>query len=151
MNQNAKDVLKTAMSNVIEKFAFMFAEPDNAKVIPKVNGEILYAEITFSGPRKGVIKVLASQGFCMELAANILGIEKNETTSQAAEDALKELINIVCGEVVAVLEGNKAVVNLSVPVIYMTDRSKWQELCAEEDSIMMTVEGMPVIANLIIN
>ena len=65
-----------------------------------------------------------------------------------AEDAIKELVNIVCGELTPSLFGDREVFDLTVPRLYRIDWSKWQELAADADTIRLWVEDKPILASL---
>jgi hypothetical protein len=64
----------------------------------------------------------------MLLATNVLGMEAEELSPEHARDALKELVNVTCGELLVALSGKKTVFNLSVPVIEKIDAA-----CVKKD------------------
>lgn len=139
------------LSEVLERFAFMFVEgAEEGAAGSDPRGEYLYAVITFSGRTQGVITLLAPDALCREMAANILGMDAGELAETAGEDAIKELVNIICGELTVVLYGDADVFNLTVPALYRVDKGKWREFSADPDSVKLSVEGQPLIANLMI-
>ena len=151
LDVNVRAAFLEVLSGVLERFAFMFVESaDECGAEGDVKGAYLYAVITFTGRTQGAISLAAPDDLCREMAANVLGMDPSETVETAGEDALKELVNIICGELTVALYGNEDVFNLTVPNLYRVDRSKWRELGADSDSVKLSLEGKPLVANLMI-
>lgn len=149
MVMNATDMtLKGALVEVLEQFAYMLVDEDSNGC--SLNGCPRYhhAMMTFVGPGQGVVMVTVPQSLSKEMAANVLGLDADEVTDEAAEDVLKEFLNVLCGKVTNTLYGDKAVINLTVPVLYRIDHGKWLEMSAESDTVGVTVEGRPLLATL---
>lgn len=107
---------------------------------PNLKGEYFHTTITFSGNGpEGSLNLCMPRQLCMDMAANVLGTSPEETSEALAEDALKELSNIICGELTAALYGNTEVFHMSVPSLYRIDKGKWQELSADVDCVKFLV------------
>jgi len=151
LSQNVRSLFLEVLGEVLERFAFMFVE-----VVDKFNEsdtdkcDYLYVMITFTGKTQGAISLTAPEGLCREMAANILGVDAEELTSQSGEDAIKELVNILCGELTVRLYGDKDVFNLTVPCLYRVGWDKWREITVDSESIKLSLEGKPFVANLVI-
>jgi CheY-specific phosphatase CheX len=53
-----------------------------------------------------------------EIAVNMLGVDdEDEITPEDQSDALKETINIICGNILPVIGGKQAVFNIGTPMI----------------------------------
>ena len=151
MNAEAREKLSSTVFGVLERFTFMFAETPEEEP-GEWDGEYLHSAITFEGPEKGVISITAPSPLCKEIAANVLGeLDSDDILQETAADAVKELLNIICGELVAELYGTKVVVNLSVPSFEITDKGKWQELAGDADVIKVLVEDQPMIVNMVMD
>lgn len=148
MSEKNNEVLARITTGVFERFAFMFVEEPEENSL-EWRGDYLFSTITFEGPSKGALSVMAPEPLCRELAANVLGVDEDDADDAITEDALKELSNIILGELVAELFGTEAVFNLTVPSLFRVDRSKWQELCADTDNVHLLVEDQPVLVNLV--
>lgn len=149
MTAEEKNKLEKTVADVLERFTFMFTEmPDEA--VEAWSGESLYATITFEGDVSGALCITAPDVLCREIAANVLGVtDPDDITPETGEDALKELLNIICGELVAELYGTRAVFDLTVPSLSRIDRSKWRELAADGENIRVLVDEYPLLVSLV--
>ncbi len=143
-------VFVKVLSDVLERFAFMFVEGREEIDGSVEKGEYLYAAISFSGRTQGAVSLAAPEGLCREMAANVLGVSADEMEDTFGEDALKELLNIVCGELTVALFGNKEVYNLTIPQLYRIDSGKWREMLADHGIVRLSIEGKMLLANLML-
>lgn len=135
------DMLNHAVADVLERFAFMFADPVAQDETPGITEDFHQASISFNGPQLGSITLAASGAFCTQLAANVLGLDLGNITPEAGDDALKELLNVITGEYLETMAGRDAIFNLSIPSITqhpagewarLIESSSWQGLMADE-------------------
>jgi CheY-specific phosphatase CheX len=76
------------------------------------------AIIHYSGPSSGTITVRATAGFLRGLAANLLGVEPDEVSDEScAQDAIRELANLLAGSVVVELGGRESTYSLGLPQV----------------------------------
>ncbi|MBW2099630.1 MAG: chemotaxis protein CheX, partial [Deltaproteobacteria bacterium] len=73
--------------------------------------------IAFRGPFSGFLSVTVSKQVLPELTANILGVDEEETTSDQQHDALKETINIICGNLLPAIFGKQLIFDIDPPKI----------------------------------
>jgi hypothetical protein len=125
MELSRMKTLAAIFSDVLANLAFMFTEDDQVDTDP---GEVWfettvrYSRAQGTGHRAevpgGTLKFRCTRGFCVLLAANLLGIDADDDTATAqGEDAVKEFMNIVCGQFVTSVYGRDDVFNLSIPQI----------------------------------
>ncbi len=100
---------------VLEEAAFVFTEP--SQETPSWEGEVVETRLEFTGDGNGSVMMAAPKSLCLELAANLLGIEPGEETSveRPAEAALSEMLNMIAGPLTAKWFGDQAVCNIGVP------------------------------------
>ena len=115
------------MAEVLETMAFMFADPYENEEIPEEIPDAIKASMEFCWEEGfGAISLTVPAEMCMELASNILGMEPDDPNSQSkAEDALKELLNVITGRLATGVFGTKPVFTLSVPEVVIMDRDSW--------------------------
>jgi len=102
----ARDVLETMA------FAFVASELDEA--VPAGSG--LCAEVTFRGPLDGTLSLAMPVVALDELAGNMLAVADGEPcTEQQRRDALGEMANVICGNVLAAAAGPEAAFDLAPP------------------------------------
>jgi CheY-specific phosphatase CheX len=152
MESRTSDEFRSVVEGVLERFAFLLAEADAAGAPGpewgKRGGEYLHVSIAFSGPSEGVVNLIAPDGLCRQLAANVLGGEPEEMTGEQAGDALKELANVICGELIERLFGTDAVFHLTIPTLIRVDEGKWRELMADPAVLRLVVEDSVLVASL---
>jgi len=150
VSNSTRDVFKEVIIEVLEKFAFLFADADEQRESPGAVNEFFHVIMSFSGPAHGIVSLTAPEGLCRELAANVLGIESAAVTAAALEDAMKELVNIICGNLTVALFGDQVICFLTIPAIYRVDRTKWHELAADPSAVHLGVDDTPLLANLVV-
>jgi CheY-specific phosphatase CheX len=143
-----REIFMQVIADVLERFAFLFVEADEDKQILQFADDFLHASITFSGKQMGILTVSSPVTLCREMAANVLGISSEDASQGDAEDALKELVNIICGTLTPQLFGDREVFDLTEPRLYQIDRGKWRELVADRENIRLWIEDKPILFNL---
>ena len=116
MQEQQTATVKTTFSEVLANLAFMFADED----LSEVSSEDRWLEttITYTGPASGTLRFRCTSAFSVLLAANLLGTDPADGGADAqGEDAVKEFMNIVCGQFVTDRHGTEHVYNLSIPAI----------------------------------
>jgi chemotaxis protein CheY-P-specific phosphatase CheC len=145
--QNERDVLSEVTARVFQQTAFLFPEPaDLSSGIPAGEGAVYSVSLSFSGDREGEVSLVVTEALCRELAANVLGEDPAEDDSlEKALDAAKETLNIIAGQFLIQIFGNKALFNLTAPQV--TELTPEQAAAIDlTDRVCSLVEGHPVIA-----
>ena len=108
--------LADAISEVIEELVLMFV--DMPEQPPEDWQPQIRATIEFTGPYDGQLVLLANNELCDTLAANLLGADHHDAEVLAnAHDALGELLNVVCGNMVTKLFSTQYAFHLQMPVV----------------------------------
>jgi len=148
MQSEQREKLKKVCSDVFEQLAFMFGDEIEKDEIESDAETFLRASMTFSGHFSGNIEIIMPLKLTEQLAGNILGLDEAERGDQANfEDALKELLNTICGRMLTALFGEEAVFNLHVPETNLLTRQQWNALLAEKDFIAFDLEDNPVLVH----
>ena len=147
MEDNA--ILLKVLSDVFEGFAFMFVEEE-----PEFEGgelgDCLGASIGFSGSGvSGTLEIIAPVDFCADLAANILGVEADELPADAGEGAIKEVVNVSCGYLLAEKFGTDEVFDLSIPQIQTIEQNQCESLVTNESHAVFLVDEAPILVRFI--
>lgn len=145
---DARAALETTFAAVLETQAFIFADPA-AGPVPAPAGDIGSATIAFAGDVAGELAIFAPCHFCCAVAANMRGLEPDEDCAPAhAEDALREVLNVTCGNLVTALAGPAGQVNLSVPVFRVADTARWDACAARPGTVAFQADDWPVLLEL---
>src|SRR5690606_5615893 len=114
MGLSTTRTLTAIFSEVLANLAFLFTDDEELETTPD---EVwLETTISYHGPESGTLRFRCTRDFCVLLAANLLGIDsEDETAVRQSEDAVREFMNIVCGQFVTSMFGSDHVYNLSIP------------------------------------
>ena len=149
MKTEHRGSLLSAITDVFEKFGFMFVETAGEPA-PDGGDEYLQASITFSGPARGEISIAASPDLSRQLAANALGVPAGEANAETGQDALKELVNLICGELTVALFGEQPVFDLGVPRVDPIDGDRWRELYTDPQNVRVWADEAAVVGSLVV-
>ena len=116
MNERIKEIMLQVTVDTLEKLAFMFAQPEDGGPEDST-GSGTKAGVAFEGPFGGALMMSVSEEVLRELSANMLGVDDEETTRDQRHDALKETMNILCGNLLPVIAGKEAVFDIGTPKI----------------------------------
>ncbi|MCD6306866.1 MAG: chemotaxis protein CheX [Deltaproteobacteria bacterium] len=116
MGTSVSQVISQVGIETFEKLAFMFAFPKEETGQPVENR--VSAGVVFRGPFSGRVIMHVSDTILPELAANMLGLEdEGAVTLDQQYDALKETLNIVCGNLLPAIAGEEPVFHVEMPCI----------------------------------
>ena len=117
MKEPIKEMLYRVAVEVLEKIAFVFSsreeERDNLDA-----ASALTVKVNFCGLFNGMVLMAVSVHILPEITGNMLGIEDSEeTTVEQQQDAVKELINVICGNLLPAVAGKSMVFSVDTPEI----------------------------------
>jgi len=102
---------------VLGNLAFMIT--NSSAVQPPPSAAPLSGVIGYDGPHRGTLRCWCTPRFAAQLAANLLGVDPKEDSAQAgAIDAVRELLNVLCGHLVTCWYGTESVFNLSIAEVF---------------------------------
>ncbi len=100
------------VTDTFEKLAFLFLVPLDQICVEEE--ESISVRVLFEGPHKGSMTLKVPILKAQEIAQNMLGID-DATEESVVEDALKECINILCGNVLPELFGKREIFKIGRP------------------------------------
>ncbi|MFH0995933.1 MAG: chemotaxis protein CheX [Pseudomonadota bacterium] len=114
MGDSKKKELRKIVSDSMEKLAFMFFASDAYRE-PIQFQDAVTAEVSYTGVFSGRLAVVMTEPVLNELAANMLGIDSGELDLNHLHDALKETVNIICGNWLPIEGGDEEIFNIGAP------------------------------------
>jgi len=148
MDNEKREVFTRVLEEVLEQLAFMFGKVVDKEEIFTENEKYLHVTMEFKGAQTGDVGIAISAWLGVVLASNILGIDEGEEVAlDKSADALKELLNIVCGQLLTTVYGEEPVFDLTVPELVALDKVEWMNLVDSPETIVMMVEGVPMVAH----
>ena len=144
--KNERAILAEVVARVFQQTAFLFPEPAESPAgISAAEGKVYEISLTFSGDREGDVSLVMTEALCRELAANVLGEDPtDDDTLEKALDAAKETLNIIAGQYLIEMFGNKELFNLTAPQV--AEVTPEQAAGDRTDRVCSLVEGHPVFA-----
>ena len=152
MDEDQRDILIEAFSNVIEKLAFMFVIPWDKEEIPRMESRCVTASLDFTGYKAGQMSIIAPDGMCVDLAANVLGVDRDdEKARERGKDSFKELVNVTCGNFLHMFSGSDNVYKLHPPEAVDAGAGEWQRYLEDPESVSLNVDETPVMLRIHFN
>jgi CheY-specific phosphatase CheX len=126
MNTAISARLTAVTTDTLKRLAFIFASPaESAPAVEESPSETV--RVDFSGAFTGGLELSLSVPVLAELAANMLGADEGERLSADDQrDALKELVNVVCGNLLPALAGRAQEFNIGTPYPATADEPGWE-------------------------
>ncbi len=112
MNGNLQSSLLLAATLTFEELGFLFATDELTASQAEAEVEAI-ARVGFTGPRNGILEVRVTADVLPVLVENMLGSDFSDP--QLTLDALGEVANVICGNVVPAVSGSDAVFDLRAP------------------------------------
>jgi CheY-specific phosphatase CheX len=137
VSQRAQARLESVGLEVFESMAFMFSSADEppsaAPGEASPAGALVTATVSFDGPVPGQVVLSVSRNMLPALASNMLGLDDGVAPSgEQQADALKEFLNVLCGNLLPALLGTEAEAHVHSPAI------------ASDESLLRRSLGEPV-------
>ncbi|MBF0473668.1 MAG: chemotaxis protein CheX [Nitrospirae bacterium] len=148
MQSEDRETLLRLLEVVLEQLAFMFIEEAEKEDLIVKDGEYLHVSMNFSGFQHGKIEMALHGGMSKLVAANILGIDDEEMIKQSANDAVKELLNIYCGQMLTTIFSSEDVFDLSVPEVNNISIDEWNIMVDDSNTIGVKIEEFPLLVRL---
>jgi len=122
MRARLEKIMSQVTIDTLEKLAFLFAFPgedDGSRPWDPMTT----VRVSFSGPFSGFLAMTVSTGVIEELTANMLGLDDGEETTQDhRSDAIKETMNVICGNLLPAIFGNEVIIDIDVPEVLPPDQ-----------------------------
>ncbi len=123
MNSKMENALYQSASLTFEKLGFLFPIGETAPFDNSAFGSDKCVSVDFYGDFHGRVVLNVSNDLLPIVAENILG--DDETPSENLQlDALGEVANVICGNVLPMIFGEQSVIRLSAPQHGKSDRGK---------------------------
>jgi len=149
MDEEKKELIEEVFCDVLERFAFMFAEPVPLDELSFSESGFMKVGMSFAGELTGRIGLVVPGTMCGELASNVLGLDfGDEISEEQAKDSLRELLNVICGQFLTTYAGEEPVFDLSIPEVSKIEEDECKLLSEEDNTICFLVDNYPVLLNV---
>lgn len=146
MNDENNEILIKVCCDVFENLSFMFGETIDLDDAESDSDEFILATMAFKGDKAGSVELVVPSETADILAYNILGIDEDEDLPPgSALDALRELLNTICGQLMTTLFGDQPIFDLTVPETKTITLEEWDRLVESEQYLAISVEDEPIL------
>jgi hypothetical protein len=148
MLELSNNLLEASLSHALEVMAFISGASAEKTDAPE--GPLLATQIRYSGAIRGGIELICPLRLGAIVACNLLGCAVDSTEAlNRAPDALGELVNITCGEMLRhLVECATGIVEMATPVQRSFDCHDWSTL-AESGWRFFEAEGCLIACSCI--
>ena len=142
---NVKEQTIEVVNRILEETAFVFTDVLAPEETPDPSTwEASGVALRFFGTPGGEMRLWASDGFARCVAANMLGVgEDDPAAAEKGIDALKESLNIIVGNYLTGVYGEKPVFDLGLPE--PVDRERLAADFAHPDAVLLAADDHPVL------
>ncbi len=151
MSEDHLYTLSRVFSQIAENLAFMFIEPQDDEPLPPPEGPCVMTQMNFKGPFSGSLALAVPITMCPIIAANVLGVDPDdELVVKKPYDALNELLNVTCGNLLTAIAGDEPVFDLTIPQVTQLDEAAWNALKSSPGTLGLVLEEHPVLLRMMI-
>jgi len=142
---------------VFEEAAFSFVDETECEMSEEASGtgSALAASLVFEGPFSGVLAISASEHTAGAVAANMLGIDEfGDDAGVNASDAMGEILNMICGNLLPAVAGKGPEFEIGTPVKLSLDdfeRIKKEEPPSKVTYVKTYIDGWGTEIVLVVN
>ena len=149
MNLSGSALLADVFSQVLQEYAFLFADPIEKVSNSKCDGPFFLAAVSFTGRLRGTLSMAAPSAFACEVSAGVLGLESDSTEAQiGAADAIKEFLNVICGNLLSLMADRDSIFDLALPEFSEIPVAQWLAALSNSSAIFFLVEDWPVFLEI---
>lgn len=111
-------LLAQVTEDTFASMAFLFPGGDDAGP----GDDRVTLSVAFAGPHRGRLEMSLPKAILNPLAVNMLGLDEGQTPAPDQKaDAVKEVLNVICGNLLPLIDDPKAVYDVSPPVLEPTN------------------------------
>lgn len=149
MREQTAGFLESAFNEILANFAFLFGDRVDAAGLVAEEDEFLHAWIDILSNGKSHLDVVVPASLGCVIAANVLGIEEDDPlASQRAEDCLRELVNVLCGNLRVLMTQQSKTFEAAIPQSRKISADEWKAAKDCTNSLAFLIEDRPLILTL---
>jgi chemotaxis protein CheY-P-specific phosphatase CheC len=149
MEGNPIEYLMEAFGHVLVSMVSMSPHMKEGTNMPEMKSDAFNVRVEYSGKHAGELCLILEHPLASRIAARILGMEDmNDLSNDMIEDAVRELMNVVCGNFVTLMYGYTPVLNVSIPKVTQIGSVVCNQLMTSPNVCTFTVDEAPVLAQI---
>jgi CheY-specific phosphatase CheX len=145
-----KEAIEQVTTMILEDWGMMLVDQADSNInIFSNNENFLVSMVRFKGIVNGQYSIVCQKEFASSLAKNVLGLDE-EPAEQDQKDALKEMANVLCGNMLTECYGDEEVFDLTPPEIAEFKPKEIQKYF-DERTVCCLADDSPVAATFSID
>lgn len=149
MTEQMREAVEATFVDVVEKLTFMFGERCDMADVAVGTEPWAEARMSFSGDVVGSLSVIVPQDLLPEIAANILGLDSDlMSRPEVLDDALREMLNVLCGHVIRAIAGPSCSFDLVTPDNLILEGEALEAVMDDPDTTAYLLDEEPILLNL---
>lgn len=140
------------LCSVMESLAFIFVDPVSNEQIDWDNDlaeKYIHAQMQFDGPHKGTLHLYVPQIMMQSILENMLGEDEiDQDSSNKQIDALGELLNVICGQILTEIWGTDPIFDLRLPHVNPIEQENIRQMKSEPSVILFSSDDGAVFLHL---
>jgi len=136
--------IERVLTDVMEQMAFVFADPAEADELPAQLDDAVAVSLSFRGAASGSLELVTSASVCRELAVNLSGDDEAGDDPRLGRQALMELTNVICGQLLTAVAGPEPVFDLDPPRLG-EGAEAWTRMRADDGVLGFLAEDQPLL------
>lgn len=149
MLEAEQDILVETLAESLETMAFVALMP--GEVPAEAPPELRVITLNFVHGAPAQLELAAPRAFGQMLSSNILGIEpEDEAALKGADDALREVVNVTCGNLLMRASRNSDVpLRMGLPKVQKIDpAAAWSSFTADPRAFVLNADGHTIAIRL---
>ncbi|HHO75668.1 MAG TPA: response regulator [Deltaproteobacteria bacterium] len=143
------EFLLQAMQHVVPLMASMSPRFSESGDVPGMQGDAINVRIEYMGWHTGELGLILERTLVSRIAARIMGLDDTEDISDdMIEDALRELMNVVCGHFITLMYGEKSLIDVSTPQVYPVKNALCNVLRSSPDIHAFMIDDSPALGRV---
>lgn len=153
MHDNVAGFLESAFYEVLANYAFLFGErTQEYNHTDEGNREYIHAWIDILSDDKSKLGVIVPIELARIISGNVIGVDENDPLAiERAEDAVKEMVNVLCGHLRTILTYENCQFEASIPSSQIIDQTEWKEYQEKDETLTILIEEYPLLLILSID
>ena len=152
-NERVEQIGARTLCEAFEQFAFLFPMPmEQQDLADDPPTTAVHVTMSFEGPNTGRLSMMLGHTASATVAANVLGRdEEDQLVRERAEDACREMLNIISGQFLTRYFGETDVFDLSTPSSTHSDPKEWERMLNDERTTAFLLEDQPLLFQIQLN
>jgi chemotaxis protein CheY-P-specific phosphatase CheC len=147
MHDQVAGFVEGAFLEVLANYAFLFGDRvDTASLVADEDTDFIHAWIDILSNDKSHLGVVVPMELARAISANVLGVDNEDPLAHdRAEDAVKEMINVLCGHLRTLLTHEGGLFEAAIPCIQRISVLEWIKIRNSKDSLAFMIEENPLL------